>query len=133
MTKKDPKISAVFQMLMKIISPKDFSVSGEEIQKLFQKKVKLNVKSNFGKRFLKEDLPWPHFIKIGFLLMLCFASFMMNFHLHRQSLKYNESKVAEEYDKKQDADLAVDQNLNAVNKKEIGTITTNMDILEVKQ
>lgn len=131
--KTDKKVASIFQILMKLVSPKDFNLSGEAIQNLFSSKVKLNVKSNFGKRFLKENLPWPHFVKIGFLLMLCFASFMMNFHLHRQSLKYNESKVAEEYDKKQDTDLAVDQNLNAVNKKEIGTITTNMDILEVKQ
>lgn len=75
MAKYDSKISGIFQILMKICSPKDFSKSGDMIQKLFKEKVKLKVKSNFAQKFIKENLPWSHFVKIGFILMLCFASF----------------------------------------------------------
>lgn len=125
-------MSGIFQILMKICAPKDFSKSGDMIQELFEEKVKLNVKSNFAKRFIKENLPWSHLVKIGFILMLCFASFMLNFHMHRQSLKFNESKVAEEYDKKQDTAKALETNKNVISKDEIGTINANMMNLELK-
>lgn len=57
-----------------------------------------------------EGLPVPSFLKIGFLVMLCFATFMINFYEHRQSIKYSTEKAAEDFDEEQNAQLALNQN-----------------------
>lgn len=92
----NPEMSEIFKVLMKIINPKDFSFSGDKIHEIFENKAKIKINSNFGNMFIKDNIPFAHFVKIGFLLMLCFASFMLNFHFHRHALKYNEAKEAKE-------------------------------------
>lgn len=48
--------------------------------------------------------------KIGFLLMLTFASFMMNFHYKKAALRYNTQQVASDYDQNQNTDELVTSN-----------------------
>ena len=62
-----------------------------------------------------EDLPIASFLKIGFLVMLCFASFMINFYDHKKSIKHNTEKAAANFDEVQDADLALRQNNILIN------------------
>lgn len=88
-------MSRIIQIMMKVCSPKDFSKSGYMIQELLKEKVKLKVKSNFAKKFIKENLPWFYLVKIGYILMIYLALFMLNFHMHHHSLKFKESKVTE--------------------------------------
>lgn len=51
--------------------------------------------------------------------MLCFASFMMNFHFHKHSVKYDNLKVSSEYDENQDVDSALNENINVIKKDKI--------------
>ena len=102
------KYADIFMLLLKIAAPADFSTCGEYISELFEGK-SIGFKSSFAAG-LVEDLPIASFLKIGFLVMLCFATFMINFHDHKQSIKYNTEKAAANFDEVQDADLALRQN-----------------------
>ena len=64
-------------------------------------------------------MPIGNFLKIGFILMLCFSSFLMNFHFHRKSLKYSISKTASKYDKSQNPELSLQQNKKIVKNNEL--------------
>lgn len=83
-------MAILFDILLKIAGSNDFSQSGDKINNLFADKANLTMKSEFMTSFIHEELPVNLWLKIGLLLMSCFASFMMNFHYHRKSLKYRE-------------------------------------------
>lgn len=70
-------------------------------------KLKQNIKMNLD---LVGNLPIGNLLKIGFVLMLCFSSFMINFHFHRKSLKYSVTKVSSKYDKDQNPEVALKDN-----------------------
>ena len=79
-----------------------------------------------------KKLPINLFLKIGLLIMLCFASFMMNFHYHRKSLKYSTSKVACDYDKKQDIEKSLDQNKKFVKMEKLDPIDLNEFLFQIQ-
>ena len=128
MSKYDSKIAGLFQILMQIASQKSFSNVGDKFGELFKDKVSLKVGNNFGQMFIDNNLPFANFVKIGLNLMLCFASFMINFHLHHRSIQYNESKVAEEYDKKQNTTEIMEKNKDIVKKNDIGDEMNELDL-----
>lgn len=47
-----------------------------------------------------------HFV---FIILLCFASFLMGFH-YKKALSADESKIAKEYDKTQDIEKVLNEN-----------------------
>lgn len=49
-------------------------------------------------------------MKIGFLLLMCFASFMLIFKFNRSKFKYNYEKAAIKYDQNQDINKSIDKN-----------------------
>ena len=103
----DDKLSNLITHLLQLAVPKDFSRSAEMINNLFKNKV------NFGMKFdsfIDQETLAPYFLKIGFLLMSGFSSFLLNFHFHRQAIKYDSKKVSAEYDKKQNAEEILEQN-----------------------
>lgn len=105
LNKFQPDMAALFKSLLKIVIVKDFTNSSEEIYKIFNNKSFFKINIIFD--FIADGIPIAKFFKIGFLIMLCFASFMINFNFQRKKLKYDTKKVAIEYDQKQDIDLAV--------------------------
>ncbi|KAK8889049.1 hypothetical protein M9Y10_033792 [Tritrichomonas musculus] len=106
----DSDAAFIFDLLLRIGAAKDFSQSGDELNNLFGEKSFFKLNSNFGQKMVFENLPVKYFMKIGFLLMLSFGTFMYNFHFKKKGLKYQTKKVASEYDKDQQTDLAVKQN-----------------------
>ena len=112
-----PELAKIFTLLLKISVPKDFNMTNDVINKILNNGVNLSFKVDFiGSMDINVI---QHFLKIGLLLMLCFASFMMNFHFHNESLKYNSKKVALEYDEKQKTEEAFEQNKKYVETEKI--------------
>ncbi len=66
--------------------------------------------SNTANKLISNHLPVKHFLKIGFLLLLCFGSFMMNFHYQRSALNYDNDKVASDYDQEQNPHDSLNEN-----------------------
>ena len=64
------------------------------INGLFEDKSAFKLNSQFGSDFIQNHLPVKHFLKIGLLLMLCFGSFMLNFHHQKTALFYDTNEVA---------------------------------------
>lgn len=48
------------------------------------------------------------------------APFMLNFHFHRHALKYNNQKVAKDYNDKQNPEVALEENKKMIKKDSIG-------------
>ena len=69
--------------------------AAEKIYDGISPKIKINTKSTFGKIASNGMV---HIFKIGFLVVLCLASFMINFQINK-SIKYSNSKVASEFTK----------------------------------
>ena len=111
--KYNPKIANVFNMLSTLVAARDILLA-DKIGEFFEKKkTHISLTLNIGNVF-QPNLPVNQFIKIGFLILLCFASFMMGFNLHHSSLKYNTSKVALSYDKKQNPERAYEKKKDLV-------------------
>ncbi|KAK8892270.1 hypothetical protein M9Y10_029495 [Tritrichomonas musculus] len=122
----------IFSVLLDIAAPKDFAECGDKITDFFKTKIDDNMKCNIGFTSnladkIVDGLPTASFLKIGFLLLLCFSSFMINFHMHKQALKYNTEKAAAKYDGNQDAEEALDQNENI----EIKTKVKKIEVVKV--
>ncbi|KAK8883270.1 hypothetical protein M9Y10_045921 [Tritrichomonas musculus] len=86
-------------MLSTLVASRDILLA-DKIGEIFENKTHISLSLNIGNMF-QPNLPVNQFIKTGFLIMQCFTSFMIGFNLHRSSMKYNTSKVALSYDKKQ--------------------------------
>ena len=96
------KIAEIFYIMLTIAVQKDFSNIGDQINVIFEGKT--NIKLN---QDLVGNLSIGNLLKIRFVLMFCFSSFMMNFHFHIKSLKYSITKVAAKYDKDQNQEVAL--------------------------
>lgn len=105
-----PEKASLFEMLMMIVIENGFIQSVNSINKIFNEKSSFKMNSTFGSGFIAEHLPVKHFLKIGLLLMLCFASFMFNFHHQRVALAYDTGAVALEYDLNQDVEKELQSN-----------------------
>ena len=125
-----PKVASIFKLLMNISNQKNFAASGDMINNLFQGKTKLKIDNCFFDSFINNNIPTGAFLKIGFILMLCFSSFMMNFHLHRKSVNYDSKRVAAEYDKNQNPEESLTKNINVVEENKINKIDFDLDINE---
>ena len=77
--------------------------------------------------FIADGIPMANFYKIGFLIILCFASFMINFDFLHKKLKYDTKKVAMECYQKQDIDLAVKNKEKFVENEESIKILNNSE------
>lgn len=118
----DENLAKLLNLLLSFTSPKDFSKSADVVQQVFEGKVKMNF--GFADEIV-DGLPIHSFLKIGFLLLLCFASFMLNFYFHRRSIKYNDKKVAVQYDDKQNPEMALQQNEKIVKVENIESVDIN--------
>ena len=98
---RNKDLAFVFNLLLKIAINKDFSKSGDALNDLFEKNSFIKINANFCDQ---SNFQMNHFLKIGFLLMLAFGSFMVNFHYRSKALKYKTQNVAENYDKSVDPD-----------------------------
>lgn len=58
-------------------------------------------------------------MKIGFLLLMCFASFMLIFKFNSSKIKYNDEKAAIKYDQNQDINKSIEKNKKYVKFDEI--------------
>lgn len=113
MGKFDQDRACIFNLLMKLVVVKDFEKSGDKINELFSDGTLFKMKSDFGQSLLCDSIPSSSLLKIGFLILLTFACFMLNFH-YNKSVKYNSEKVSADYDKNQDTTKALDTNKKLV-------------------
>ena len=67
----------------------------DKIYGSFKSKIKININSTFGK-IAKNGM--QHVFKIGFLVVLCAASFLINFQINK-SIKYSNSNVSDQLTK----------------------------------
>lgn len=111
-----PEKASLFEMLMMIVIENGFIQSVNSINKIFNEKSSFKMNSTFGSGFIAEH-PVKHFLKIGLLLMLCFASFMFSFHHQRVALAYDTGAVALEYDLNQDVEKELQSNSKFVNQE----------------
>ena len=102
----NPDLAYIFDLLMLIADVDDFSKCDEKINQLFEGFTFVKMNSSFK----QKSKPIKGIFKIGFLLMIAFGSFMMNFQYRHKALKYKTQKVAEDYDKNQKTDEAVTAN-----------------------
>lgn len=103
-------VASVFDILMRIVDKKDFKKSVDSINSLFGENSDFKMYSNIANKLISNHLPVKHFLKIGLLLLLCFGSFMMNFHYQRSALYYDNDKVASDYDQKQNPHDSLNEN-----------------------
>lgn len=87
-----PDMAVLFKSFIKIVIVKDFTKLCEEIYKIINNKsfLKINISLDFN----ADGIPMASFYKIGFLIILSFASFMINFNFLHKKLKYDTKKVA---------------------------------------
>lgn len=96
----DAKTGAFLDVLSQIIDTSNFKRSGKSLNKMFNKKVKLKVNSRFAQSFVTEGLPLAHMFKIGLLLMLCLAGFIIGFNNKKKAIaESKEEKNAAAFDK----------------------------------
>lgn len=105
-----PDIASIFDILLKIVQRKDFQKASNSISSLFGENSDIEINSNLESKFVKNHLPIKHLLKIGLILLLCFASFMMNFHHQRSALKYDNDKAALNYDQNKNTENALKEN-----------------------
>lgn len=109
MKQYNSNVADVFFNLMKIIAPHDFSKTGDIINNFFSNNVE--VKTNFGRKFIENSLPWEKLAKICFLLLISISSFLMNFH-YKHALNTAEAKNAENYAVKEGQKIIPSMNYN---------------------
>lgn len=98
----DEKLSKVLSTISQIIGTQSFS-SFHRINSLFN----------------DINLPTNLLMKIGFLLLMCFASFMLIFKFNSSKIKYNDEKAAIKYDQNQDINKSIEKNKKYVKFDEI--------------
>ena len=108
-------LALVFGLLLTIATSGDFSKCDQVINKLFDGVSFIKMNSNIK----QSNSPKTIMFKVGFLLILAFGSFMMNFQYGRNKLKYNTEKVAEDYNKNQKTNEAFAENEKYVNDENI--------------
>lgn len=109
-------LAQLFTTLLKFTSLKDFSHSGDMINSILKGNVNIDLKiSNLP----NDGISMQNFLKIGFLMMMFFASFMMNFYFHRKSIKFDVKKISAEYDVNQNTNDSFIQNQNVVKNEKI--------------
>ena len=114
---KDSKFVKLAKLLIGVIYTKSYDFEAEKIQALFENKFKIKTNSKIAK-FLFSNLPIASLIKVGLLLMICIASFVLNFK-NKKSLKSAASDYEKEYDK-----LSEDENINFLANKYDNTSQT---------
>lgn len=105
-----PDMANLFNILLKIAGAKDFENAADKANDLLNNSSFFKKSSNFGLNMISDHLPVKHFLKLGFILLLCFASFMMNFYFRSKALKYHTSEVAKKYNEKQNTNEAAKEN-----------------------
>ena len=119
----NPEMKEIFQIMMNLVSVKDFENVGDKIHETFTEKIcNIKMKSEFIRSFLPCGLPISHLLKIGLLLLLCFASFMMNFNNRKDQLEYKETEVASKYNKNQDTEQCFEENKNVIDSEDFMTV-----------
>ena len=86
----------LFKLLSELIIDK-VPDAAEKIYGGISPKIKINTKTTWGKI---ASNGMEHVFKIGFLLVLCAASFLINFQINK-SISYSNTKVASELTKKE--------------------------------
>ena len=81
--------------MITVFSTKEYSQASDQINGLFEFNIKCG-KFEIG----SDDIPYPteKLLKIGVLLILCFSAFMMNFNSYHKRVRYDESKVSQDYE-----------------------------------
>ena len=123
MKEKNLKIADIFVTILKITISKDFSKSSDIINSMFESKMKVNLKFDYVESIIDDINPIQHFLKIGLLLMLCFASFMINFHFNNQAITYDTLKVSEKFDEEQNTEKVFEQNKDVVSENDLPNLT----------
>ena len=88
----------------------DFPAFEKKIKGMFENKIK--IKSNFAKTFITDGLPIKHFIKIGILLIMCFASFLFIFNNQKKAIKSNDAKSQNDLNNSTDTNLETSDSTN---------------------
>ena len=111
------KMGINLEILAQIIDTKDFEKSGEKLNELFHKRVRIKVNSRFTRSFISEGLPTAHMFKIGLLLVLSLTAFIIGFHNQKKAIaESKEEKNAAAFDKDPKNEQNLDKLQNA-NKK----------------
>ncbi|KAK8889505.1 hypothetical protein M9Y10_034254 [Tritrichomonas musculus] len=86
------KLARYLRVLASIINPKnDFTLIERKIRSMFEDKVQF--KSSFAESFVTQGLPIKHFIKIGIMIMMCFAAFLFIFNNQKKAIKNKKSQA----------------------------------------
>lgn len=134
--KKNTKIINLFSVLSQLIQMKKFNIIGTECSNAFQYHFKKRKNAKAGK-FLTSNLPIGEFIKVGILIVMCIASFLLNFSKHCSSIKYKATDAAKEYNEKQNPDAVLEKydytfHMEKIDKEFIfGKINENSDEYDV--
>ena len=112
-----PEMAVLFELLLTIAIENNFEESVDSINGLFDDKSAFKFNSQFGSDFIQSHLPVKHFLKIGLLLMLCFGSFMLNFHHQKTALLYDTDAVALKFDQDQNIESALTTNSRFVSQE----------------
>ena len=101
-------VAVLFDNILIILTEKDFS--RDAVFGFLSNKPLFKMKGNFSKLLNSKVQPIKYLLKIGFLLLMAFGTFMMNFHFRHHQIQYKTSNVAASYDKKQNTEESVKEN-----------------------